>query len=86
MKSFSGHLVEESKKGIQNKLVSAGMARHSKSERVGNPNKISDSDFTELIKRHSILIKLLNFHHLKGQIQVVHILHLCLIMMVFQII
>ena len=34
MKSFSGHLVEESKKGIQNKLVSAGMARHSKSERV----------------------------------------------------
>ena len=51
MKSFSGHLVEESKKGIQNKLVSAGMARHSKSERVGNPNKISDSDFIELIKK-----------------------------------
>jgi len=66
MISFSSHLVEESKKGIQNKLVSAGMAKHSKSERVGNPNKISDSDFIELIKKTFNVDKVTKFPPLEG--------------------
>ena len=43
-------LVEATKSEIQNKLVAAGMEKMTNSGRVGNPNKLSDAQFTALIK------------------------------------
>ena len=50
MYRFEGFLREATKIEIQNKLVAAGMDKMTNSGRVGNPNKLSDSEFITLIK------------------------------------
>ena len=66
MKTFSGFITEETKKGIQTKLVAAGMSKHSKSDRVGNSKKISDGEFIELLKKTFNIDKVTKFPPLEG--------------------